>query len=368
MDQCCQSLVDEKQYPSDAWLKIYVGARSLAERIIAAFSRDDHEDSDFRNEAMLETIVRTFRQELARMEADVASPAIQGSGMCFQTSSKSHSQRLTFVNHLESLSLELKFLSISIHEVALYAHMPPSSRFSASHTSRLLTLLSSSRALIIAFLSTPSPVAEHFTLSTFSMVWYGYVVLSKLALLPSSPGWDRSVAQKEANFVELARRAKDKAAALSRTVKDSGVAEKDIWSGFVSTIDGMLSWYKKQCDVQTGGEDTGMEGSAGMQGPHPNPSDSVGELLIQYKSLGVPQQQGCGGCGDCGDIGNHGTAAESVQTPNGDHRCEGLEEVPSNLWDDLAWQNILNEYSFIPPTPLVGYSEGSFAPYGYPWQ
>jgi hypothetical protein len=77
IDQCCSLLVEKNEYPTDASLVSLIKARSLAGRISKTFSYDDPNLAEYRNEALLEMSINSFRQEFAQIEAKSSSPVMQ---------------------------------------------------------------------------------------------------------------------------------------------------------------------------------------------------------------------------------------------------------------------------------------------------
>ena len=55
------------------------------------------------------------------------------------------------------------------------------------------------------------------------------MILAKVVLIPSSPGWDREIAKKEADLAGLGREARDKLGSIGLTTTEN-TAAIDVWT------------------------------------------------------------------------------------------------------------------------------------------
>jgi hypothetical protein len=220
VDDCWKRLEDAQEYPSDAWLRHFIGTRHLAQRIIESLALDDHlEQGNSRNPALLEMTMKGFRQEVDQLEQGIMS---SGAHVC------------------KGLLLEVKSLVATIYEVAV-CYQPTSSGPSSSlHASHLWNLLTSCRTLLQEQIAIPPETLQHLTLPTFKLVWYGFMLLIKFDVIPSSHSWDREMAQREANVEELGARV---LAVLDQLWHPS--RGECVWTHYRRGMDTMLRWHRE---------------------------------------------------------------------------------------------------------------------------
>lgn len=77
VDECCQSLVADMQYPTDALLSAYIACQNLMARINDTLPYDNPDKLGLANEPLLDMSIKAFERELAEVKQAVES-AMEG--------------------------------------------------------------------------------------------------------------------------------------------------------------------------------------------------------------------------------------------------------------------------------------------------
>jgi len=253
---------------------------------------------------------------------------------------------------------ELKFLHVTIHEVALYRDLASKSQQASR---QLWDLLTSSRDYLNYAWSIPRDVMKYLPAAFFNSTAYAMIVLATVSRAPSTAGWDSSIAKREADFPSIGERARtvfrDE---LSKTPGENvSVAEKDTWAFFGRGMGGLLAWHQRceqQCD---GGADFDLPispsgtlvGSSAM-------SCTVADMMTPFTALRVrkaPTRPPSNRGGVEARAGPQPTPDAENGYGAGDGRPEpqsaGLNTT-AELWDDEVWQSIMEDFSMFPTTAV----------------
>lgn len=227
VDECCRSLVERGQYPTDASIERFVRVRSLHQNICDTLHADG--ETVRPSDSIMEMSQVAFQNELSTLEAGL--PTSSDLEHCALYTILSESLLFGVIANrcpLDVLQIECLTASVAIHEATLYT-VQASSIASLSRTSSLSSLLSSSRALANFCLRVPDDTIQHLPISSIIMFWYGFLILAKVVLIPSSPGWDREIAKREADLSGLGRAAKEKLTSVKLTQSGEAV-NTDVWT------------------------------------------------------------------------------------------------------------------------------------------
>ncbi|KAF2239289.1 hypothetical protein EV356DRAFT_563383 [Viridothelium virens] len=334
LDECCRSLKERNQYPTDASIERFIKLRLLHQNISDTLLNDGQVECH--SDSVLEMSQTAFQNELSTLEAGL--PALSS---------------------VEQYALEVECLiiAVAIHEIALYTGQP-SCAASIARTKSLSSLLRSSRALLNFCLRVPDDAIQHLSLATITMFWYAILVLAKVVLIPSAPGWDRETAKKEADLAGLGRAAKDKLTSVRLTQKQCPDS-LDVWTYFCHVMRSMLIWNKKQ--EQPDKEDPVADGIR-------NASDALAIAKYNNDPCALVDQPTPPAAADCvtDPIGEEETARIAEVDTSPDMSQESWFQSPDEFLDDSLWQRVLDDFTLLPPAPFGGYPAGAFAPFGYP--
>ena len=241
----------------------------------------------------------------------------------------------------DTLQLELKALSITIYEVALYRDSNTAS-LPSTQPAKLWSLLTSARDCLTFALSVPSEVVPDLPMSFFNLLQYALVVLSNVVFLPSAPGWDSSIAKREANALDFGLRIKAKFGDdLTKTGPDPSMDERDVWQYFSRGISALIAWHQ-MCESSPAavGHSEFLISSPGMM-LKCGMSDTM-TALSSWKACrsGPP---------NAANRAREGTIPNSAESSNREGP-EGPSDAVSNAWDDEAWQSMLDDFSMFPTT------------------
>ena len=185
---------------------------------------------------------------------------------------------------------------------------------------------------------------------TFGILFHGVVNLSRIASLPSSPGWDQESAQKAADLDEVASEIKRKLVALHSSLCDLSRTGEDPnpWEFLCKLMDSMLSWHKKFASGSM--ESESLQAKSAKLGGLPSTCDDLRAEGLQGSFDGWSNQQ-----------------LESSSMPAGSFAQSDPSEFPPSQWDEMLWQATLDEMvSLYAPMQAGTNSGGAFAPWSYP--
>lgn len=102
---------------------------------------------------------------------------------------------------------------------------------------RLLRIARSAFNIVTAFLATPASVTPNLPMFSYTSIWYGLLVLSKLSLLSAAAKEDSSLEVHSRDIHNLGLAAMQKMETISRG--------NDVWDNCRAVIRSMLSWLEK---------------------------------------------------------------------------------------------------------------------------
>lgn len=233
----------------------------------------------------------------------------------------------------DALIAELKALRITIHEVALYRD-PVIAAGSTAHTFHLWNLLSSSREFLEYLISLPKEVLRELPAGCFTLFSYALIVLLVVVRLPSTAGWDSSIAKQEADLVGIIQRAqKTFGDELTQTGDAVGLEHRDVWAFFSRGTGGLMVWHQK----------SGLQSEGGTEFHVPMSSDiapcmircSVSDLMTAFSALRIRKPY-------------DSMSSGQPQPMTGVGGLQSQPETVVDLWSDETWQSILDEFSMFP--------------------
>ena len=250
-----------------------------------------------------------------------------------------HHTRADFTNieSEDTLTAELKLLQITLNEVALYRDRTAST-LTSSPFSHLWQLLVATRDYLSYILSVPRDAARILPAGFLNSLAYALIVLSTITHLPSSTGWDSSVAKREANFIDTAQRAQEFFGnSLTSTSDDVSMEEKDVWQFFARGLGGLIAWHQHFEARREGGIEYELSIS-----PAGGPLNrSITDIMTAFMSLRVrrPPQP---------------VSMATPVTQNGLTDTPGNAGIPErtdtqsdniwNFWEEDVWQSIFDDY------------------------
>ncbi len=241
------------------------------------------------------------------------------------------------------LIAELKALSIAIHEVALYRDRDINSLCQNLH---LWDLLTSARDFLNYVLSIPTEAMTGLPAMLFNLLPYAIIVLSTVSRMPSIAGWDSTIAKREADAANYGLRIKAKFGdELTTTGADVSIEQKDVWQYFSRGIGGLVAWHQR-CETSGAGDDVNVP----ISSPSATIKCGMADTLTAFTSMwfrkplpfnlgGAMQEQGGGSVAIANEVSS---------------RAEAQQDMSMNLWDEEAWQSILDDFSMFPTTAGVG--------------
>ncbi|KIW63826.1 hypothetical protein PV04_08798 [Phialophora macrospora] len=323
IDNCCHILEAEQEAPTDIYVTALVNTRCLVQSVGERFSYDDITLVRLQNDVVINMSLNGFKKAVTELEAGPAfSP--------------------TRANY--SLLAELKALPIIIHEVALYRDWANAPSSPSSHSSHLWDLLTSCREFLNFVLSVPSESVIHLPSTIFNLLPYALIVLSTVSRLPPTSGWDSAIAKREADATTLGLRIKAKFGdELTKTGPDVSIEQKDVWQYFSRGIGGLVAWHQR-CEMSSS-----AAGESELEVPLSSPSGvincGVADAMNAFVSMRIRNLAPL-------NFGNlvqdHMTA--NVASGHDAGRGETQPDAMMNLWDDEAWQSILDDFSMFPTT------------------
>ncbi|BCS10460.1 hypothetical protein ALUC_31277A [Aspergillus luchuensis] len=102
---------------------------------------------------------------------------------------------------------------------------------------RLLRIARSAFNIATVFLATPTSVAPNLPMFSYTSIWYGLLVLSKLSLLSDAVTGDKTVEVHSRDIHNLGLAAMQKMETMSRG--------NDVWDNCRAVVGSMLSWLEK---------------------------------------------------------------------------------------------------------------------------
>ncbi|EXJ75039.1 uncharacterized protein A1O5_01735 [Cladophialophora psammophila CBS 110553] len=339
IEHCCHVLRAAQETATDVYAIAFVGAKRLAQQITERFSYGDHTFIRFQSDAVIQMSLNGFKKEIAELGASFAFSAAQE-------------------NYV--LMAELRALPVIMHEVALYRD-PAIALQSTITTSHLWELLTSTRAFLDYFLSVPTDALRHLPAAFFSFSAYALIVLSMIARLPSTSGWDSSMAKHEADVLNIAQRVKIKVGdELTRAGHSVSTEQKDVWAFFGRGMGGLMAWHER-CEKEsegtvaaTGGGERDYELPISESGAPLTTRCAVADMMTPFNALRFRKHvhPSTGGGVPNGPQGENPNAASGGTAFIGGGVGGGADTQPTDMgtsfWDDEVWQSIMDEFSMFP--------------------
>ncbi|KIW98118.1 uncharacterized protein Z519_01702 [Cladophialophora bantiana CBS 173.52] len=346
IEHCCHVLQAAQETATDAYAIAFVSAKRLTQQITERFSYGDHTFIRFQSDAVIQMSLNGFKKEIAELGA----------------SSSFSSAQANYV-----LMAELRALPVVMHEVALYRD-PAIASQSTITTSHLWELLTSTRFFLDYFLSVPTDALRHLPAAFFSFSAYALIILSTIARLPSTSGWDSSMAKREADVLNIAQRVKIKVGdELTRTGHSVSTEEKDVWAFFGRGMGGLMAWHER-CEKEsegtgaaTGGGEGDYELPISQSGVPLTTRCAVADMMTPFNALRFrkPVHPNTGGVATNGAQGENPNAASGGSAfigggVGGGGTGAAADAQPTDMgtsfWDDEVWQSIIDEFSMFPTT------------------
>ncbi|KJK62998.1 GAL4 like protein [Aspergillus parasiticus SU-1] len=220
INQCCDDLRKNSEFPSDQHLKTYIDVRLLAQKSAEVFNGKVHSHAH-------PPLNGRERLESGIQELDKEFTLFQG----IKDEAREHgSDTYAYV-------FEVKVKPVIILGQIVYHR---NDAFLLDEMDQLDSLISSSESFITSFLETLTEIAIHLPLSFYTYLWYALLVLSKVLLL-SDLEWERTT-RLGRRIHGIARAAIEKHGELS-----SG---NDVWANSKRVIGSMISWLQKHQDLR----------------------------------------------------------------------------------------------------------------------
>ncbi|PYH71708.1 uncharacterized protein BO88DRAFT_451392 [Aspergillus vadensis CBS 113365] len=205
VNHCAERLGQRAEYPSDQYIKALIEIQLLARKSELEVDYPTHainKDELFRSIDVLENqIEQLFLQNkkcntwALRLELNAIPAIVLGHALSQRDSHHQYNQR------------------------------------------RLLRIARSAFNIVTVFLATPTSVAPNLPMFSYTSIWYGLLVLSKLSLLPDAATEDKSLDVHSRDIHNLGLAAMQKMETMSRG--------NDVWDNCLAVIGSMLSWLEK---------------------------------------------------------------------------------------------------------------------------
>ncbi|KAK9344247.1 hypothetical protein V1522DRAFT_410860 [Lipomyces starkeyi] len=339
MEECCQSLTEDNEFPSDRWIKPFIRLQVLARRISDGFCYDDTGDSELHGEAAVKMATDGFRHELDHLKAASSYEVTENSALC----------------------LDFLFLDVWIHEVALhdefwpipsqYVSTGPISQspsrgrsFSFSRTNMLWHNLVTTKMYLETFLSTPTSHLFHLLFSSWSKLCYILVVQAKIVFFGSewssdnehrrnhqSSGnnlemtfWDTNLANKEAEMPQLCALLQDQIASITSNLV-SAEGDRDVMYQLGFLIKRMMAGYERRMKRihMPNIEDTRNQPAAGSQNAATSTFSISATAQVESGKEGTNSVEGGSGFG-------------------------APPELSQELFEDFIWGTMLDDFTMMP--------------------
>ncbi|KAE8150921.1 hypothetical protein BDV25DRAFT_139356 [Aspergillus avenaceus] len=212
IDQCCTSLTESPECPSDKRIKQYIDAQRLVRESTEMLSQT-HTRFETQSEDWLETFIAHLDSKF---------------GLVGNTSDETYKQSDDYASVFEVQAKPVLVLG----QIAYHRN----ETFKAFEMSQLSALITSTENVILLYPRVPADVATHLPMSQYAYIWYALLVLSKTLLL-SDDSWDGKA--------DLRRRVRQ-AAHHTMAKHDSLSRGDDVWASNKKVVGIMLSWVEGQ--------------------------------------------------------------------------------------------------------------------------
>ncbi|KAE8337342.1 hypothetical protein BDV24DRAFT_140134 [Aspergillus arachidicola] len=305
INQCCDDLRKNSEFPSDQHMKTYIDVRLLARKSAEVFDDNvhNHMRPPLHGRAKLEAGIRELDEEFGLFQGIKDEAREQG-------------------NSTYAYVFEVKVKPVIILGQIVYHR---NDAFLLDEMDQLDSLISSSESFITSFLVALPEIAIHLPLSFYTYLWYALLVLSKVLLL-SDLEWERTTGLGR-RIHGIARAAIEKHGALS-----SG---NDVWANSKMVIGSMISWLQKHQDLR------------GPEQRLPNhPSSMMHHLTVVDENTHYPSASASSNSTEPGRRYTFPTQQPDLDQVVTEYTfdqiaLEGMDDGVDGFWDATLWQQIL---------------------------
>lgn len=167
---------------------------------------------------------------------------------------------------------------------------------------QLLTIARSAFNTVTVFLASPASVTPNLPMFSYTSIWYGLLVLSKLSLLSDAATKGKAVDVRPKDIHNLGLAAMQKMATMSRN--------DDVWDKCRAVIGSMLSW---------------LESSRARPHSTPDRGDTRTPSTQHAENAHISPQP----------------------TPDDPPRAPGFAAAVAEDWDATVWQQMLHDLTWI---------------------
>ncbi|RDK39947.1 hypothetical protein M752DRAFT_219744 [Aspergillus phoenicis ATCC 13157] len=205
VEYCADSLGQRAEYPTDQSLKALIKIQSLAQK----------------SELEFEDPIRAMSKDELFQSMDVLENQIE------------HLLVQETQCNTWSLRLELNAIPAIVLGHALRRQRDVHHQYEKQ---QLLTIARSAFNIVTVFLASPASVTPNLPMFSYTSIWYGLLVLSKLSLLSDAATKGKAVEVYNRDIHNLGLAAMQKMEAMSR--------RNDVWDNCRAVIGSMLSWLE----------------------------------------------------------------------------------------------------------------------------
>lgn len=206
--------------------------------------------------------------------------------------------------------------------------------------------MTSARDTLDYFLKLPQEICQHLPISSWTSVWYAFLLLTKLTTLPSGPSWDSTLVTKE---IDLDGIIKDSQRLLHETTQKRREAipehSEDIFLYFHAGVKRVIELELVKAR-QSGEEESEGEDISSTEEDRTDASESritPAPIAPAY----VPAPAGPDPRSQLMTYFNVPAPQQGMENPM------MMMQAPTSLWDDPSWRNSLSEIP-LPENSLLG--------------
>ncbi|PWY74075.1 hypothetical protein BO83DRAFT_426731 [Aspergillus eucalypticola CBS 122712] len=205
VNHCAECLGQRAEYPSDQYIKALIEIQLLARK----------------SELELENPAHATNNDELFQSIDVLENKIEQ----------------LFVQNKKCNTWALRLELNATPAIVLGHALSQRDRHHQYNQRRLLRIARSAFNIVTVFLATPTSVTPNLPMFSYTSIWYGLLVLSKLSLLSDAAKEDNSLEVHSRDIHNLGLAAMQKMETISRG--------KDVWDNCRAVIGSMLSWLEK---------------------------------------------------------------------------------------------------------------------------
>ena len=333
IEECCTSLTEVQEIPTDQLILPFVRVQALSRKISDTFCYHDMSPSGIRGHQALQITIDSFHRDLDELKNGIA-PGLQDN---------------------QSLLLDLNFLEVWIHEVALYNDLwqnsfippggfQPSNSFS-SHSSLLRTntlwcLVSATTSFHNWALSIPNTEILCLSFAWWTKLSYIFIVQARTVFLDteSSPGRQEQLPSRESNndkfLIADFRRAAEKEVMLPRTLDMYLAKLATVTTEIIDEEGNRDTVYNFACLLKS--IRAGYESRIAAESPG----------VTRQSEVQVPDTQET--ISESGNVRSRASLPPAANTTQMEDLDFQLDFSQAGL-NDFVWETMMNEYSFMAP-------------------